>query len=374
MKIEPFKLERYFAQYEFAARYLLSSSDSQALRLNEVLDLADAETRQLWQDLTLAYTESAGHPLLRREIAGLYQTLSDDQTLVCAPQEGIFLALNSLLEKGDHVICTYPAYQSLYEIASSLGAQVTRWQPEESHGWRFNPAFLEKAGRPETRLLIINFPHNPTGYLPDRTDFGRILDFARERDWYILSDEMYRWLEYHPAERLPSACEIYNKAITLGGMSKAFGLPGARIGWLAAPDRRLLNRMAILKDYTTICNNAPGEILALMALRAKDRILTRQLARIERNLALLEAFFTRQADLFEWNRPRAGTIAFPRLKAGAGAAAFCRKVIDEAGIMLLPSTVYDFDDAHFRVGFGREDWPEALTRFEEYIRGSTWDV
>ena len=366
MKIKPFKLERYFAQYEFSSQYLLSSSDSQALAQRYILSLADAETEQLWHNLTLDYTESAGHPLLRCEIAKLYSSMSPDNVLVSAPEEGIFLALNSILDKGDHVICTFPGYQSLYEIASSIGCRVSLWQPEEENDWRFNPDFLEKTIRPDTKLLVFNFPHNPTGYLPDHKDFKRIVQIARDRDLYVFSDEMYRLLEFKEQYRLPAACDVYEKAISLSGMSKAFGLPGARIGWLATHDLPMLEKFAAFKDYTTICSSAPSEILALIALRAKDRLLREQLTRIERNLNLLEEFFVQHQDLFNWRQPRAGTVAFPRLKSGS-ASEFCRQTVSEAGIMLLPSKVFAYGDSHFRVGFGRENLPQVLARFEEYL-------
>jgi aspartate/methionine/tyrosine aminotransferase len=368
MKIKAFKLERYFAQYEFSSQYLLSSSDSQALTQEYVLSLADAECGRIWHDLSLGYTESRGHPLLRYEIAGLYTDITPDEVLVAAPEEGVFLALNSILEKGDRVICTFPGYQSLYEIANSIGCRVTRWLPEEENGWRFNPEFLEKAAGADTKLLIINFPHNPTGYSPDREDFDRILKIAKSRNMYVFSDEMYRLLEYNPADRLPAACDSYAKAVSLSGMSKAFGLAGTRIGWLATRERRLFNKMAALKDYTTICSSAPSEILALITLRAKADVLAEQLNRIKRNLSLLETFFVRNQELCEWIRPKAGTIAFPKLKSSSGATAFCRRTVSQAGIMLLPSTVYNYGDSHFRVGFGRENLPVVLERFEEFIK------
>jgi aspartate/methionine/tyrosine aminotransferase len=366
MKIKPFKLERYFAQYEFSAQYLLSGSDSQALTQGHILSLADEETDRLWHNLTLDYTQSAGHPLLRREIAKSYDNISSENVLVSAPEEGIFLALNSILEKGDHVICTFPGYQSLYEFASSIGCRVSLWQPEEAKEWRFNPDFLEKIICPETKLLVFNFPHNPTGYLPDQQDFKRIMQIAQDRDLYVFSDEMYRLLEYKKQNRLPAACDVYEKAFSLSGMSKAFGLPGARIGWLATQDREILAKFATYKDYTTICCSAPGEILALIALRAKKQILCEQLARIERNINLLEGFFAGHQDTFSWIRPKAGTIAFPRFKSGS-VSEFCHKTLSEAGIMLLPSSVYDYGDSHFRVGFGRENLPQVLTEFADYL-------
>jgi aspartate/methionine/tyrosine aminotransferase len=368
MNLNPFKLERYFAKYEFSAQYLLSSSDCDGVLQSELLGMADDETLQMWEDLRLGYTDSLGHPLLRKEISNLYQGISADDCLVIAPEEGIFIALNSILQKGDHVICTFPGYQSLYEIAQGLGCEITKWEPEEENGWSFNPDFLNKNIKPNTKLVIVNFPHNPTGYLPPGEDYKKIIDSARNNNLYLFSDEMYRLLEYDPDDRLPSACEVYDKAISLFGMSKTFGMAGARIGWVATKDKNLYKKMAAFKDYTTICSSAPSEILSVIALRARENIIDRHLVRIKRNLALLDSFFEEFKDQFEWTRPKAGTIGFSKLKGSVNSADFCQKVVQEANIMLLPSTVYDYGDKHFRLGFGRENMPEALEKFKAYIR------
>ncbi|MBI3504163.1 MAG: aminotransferase class I/II-fold pyridoxal phosphate-dependent enzyme [Proteobacteria bacterium] len=367
MSLKPFLLERYFAKYEFTARHLLSSSDCDGWKQAEVLALADDETRELWSGLALGYTESRGLPLLRAEIAALYAGIEAEQVLVAAPQELIALAMNALLSPGDHVIATWPGYQSLHEIARSLGCEVDRWTPEEKDGWRFDPARLEALLRPSTKLVVVNFPHNPTGYLPPAADWARIVELARSRGAALFSDEMYRWLELDAKDRLPSACEAYERGMTLSGMSKSFGMAGARIGWLAAKDAALYARLCELKDYTTICSAASSEVLALIGLRAKDRIVARHLERARRNLGVLDAFFERRSRDFSWVRPTAGTIAFPRLLREERADAFCDRLVREAGVMLLPSTVYEYGAAHVRVGFGREKMPEALARLERFL-------
>lgn len=367
MKIQPFQLERYFAKYEFSVRYLLSSSDCDGLAQNELLQLAGPEARRLWGELALGYTESLGHPLLREEIARLYDTIRPDEVLVLAPEEGIYIALNTILEPGDHVICTFPGYQSLYQVAESLGCEVTRWTPEEEHGWRFNPDFLEQNLRPETKLLVVNFPHNPTGYLPSREDYERIVEFAKDHRLYLFSDEMYRLLEFNPGDRLPAACDLYENAVSLFGMSKTFGLAGIRIGWLATHNVDLYRHMAAFKDYTTICSSAPSEILAIIGLQNKAAIIQRHLERIDRNLRSLDDFFTRYASRFAWVRPRAGTICFPRLLGELDVPTFCQEVITKGNIMLLPSSVFEYGNRHFRIGFGRKNMPEALGRLEAFL-------
>ncbi len=374
MKITPFKLERYFARYEFSAPYNLAGSACDGLSMSWLLDRADAQTRAMWQDLRLEYTESQGLPALRAEIAGMYghtpggDAIHPDQVLLAVPEEAILIAMNCLLEPGDHVICTFPGYQSLYQIAESLGCEVSRWEPAEAEGWRFDPARLEELLRPNTRLVVCNYPHNPTGYLPSQEDWRRIVALAREHGLYLFSDEMYRWLEIAPAACLPSAVEVYDKAIVLCGMSKTFGLPGLRLGWLITRDEQLLGAMCTFKDYTTICSSAPSEILALIALRAREEIIALHRTRIARNMALLDKFLAEHATILTWNRPKAGTIGFPRLVNGESASTFCERVVREAGVVLLPSTVYDYGERHLRMGYGREDMSAALGRLGEYLQ------
>lgn len=367
MQIPPFALERYFAKHEFTARYLLSSSDCDGLALQEVLELADRETKQLWDTLRLGYTESLGLPLLRQEVASLYTGITPEQVLILTPEEGIFLAMQAVLKPGDHIVCTFPGYQSLYDIAAAGGCEVTRWIPDEEAGWRFDPAELESLIRPNTRLIVMNFPHNPTGYLPPAADYTRMIECAKAHGIAVFSDEMYRYLEFDPADRLPSAAEVYDHAISLFGMSKTFGLAGVRIGWVITRDAELYRQMATLKDYTTICSAAPSEILSLIALRARERIIARHISRIQRNLGLLDTFFAGYGDLFTWTRPRAGTIGFPEFRMEGSVTTFCERLVNETGIMLLPSAVYGYDDRHVRLGLGRENLPEVLPRFTAYL-------
>lgn len=368
MKIQPFQLERYFAQYEFSAPYLLSPSDCEPLTLAELLSLADPETRRLWEDLWLGYTESRGLPGLRAEAAALYQHITPDDLLILTPEEGIFIAMNVLLRPGDHVVATFPGYQSLYQIAESLGCRVSRWLPREENGQQtFALEDLEALLRADTRLLVFNFPHNPTGALPVQEEYRRLLALAESRGACVFSDEMYRFLEYDPSGRLPSACDLYPNAVSLFGVSKSFALPGLRIGWLATQNKTLMEQLAHFKDYTTICSSAPGEVLALIALRARERILRRNLDIIHANLDVLDAFFARHSQVFRWTRPNAGTIAFPVYRGPEGIDAFCGGLVARKGVMLVPASVFDYPGQNFRLGFGRRNLPEALEKLEEYL-------
>jgi aspartate/methionine/tyrosine aminotransferase len=367
MKLQPFKLERYFARYEFSAPYLLCCSDCEPFTLKELLLLADEQTLELWEKLRLGYTEPLGHPLLREEVASLYKTIHPENVLVTTPEEGIFIAMNVILEKHDHVVTTFPGYQSLYEIANGLGCEVTKWIPREANQWNFDIDDLKSGIKKNTKLIVINFPHNPTGSLIGKEKMGQILELARERSIFVFSDEMYRYLEYNQQDRLDSASDLYENAISLSGLSKSFALAGLRVGWLTTKQTDLLGKFASFKDYTTICGSAPSELLALMALRAKDKILARNLEIIQRNLVLLDDFFKKYSTWFSWTRPKGGPIAFPKLLDSQDVSAFCFDLVEEKGVMLLPAGIFDYEGNHFRVGFGRSNMPEALTKVGEWM-------
>ncbi|MDC0713955.1 aminotransferase class I/II-fold pyridoxal phosphate-dependent enzyme [Stigmatella sp. ncwal1] len=368
MRIPDFKLERYFARWEFTAPHLLCSSDIEGWRMAELLALADPEARARWEHLTLGYTESTGLPALKEAIAALYPGLSAEQVLTFAgAEEAVFVLMNVLLGAGDHAVVTWPGYQSLHEVARAAGAEVTLLPLREEEGWALDLDALRCALRPNTRLIVVNFPHNPTGALPGPADFEALCALAEERGVYLLSDEVYRLLEHGSAQPLPAAVERTARGLSLGVMSKAFGLAGLRVGWLACRDAELLRRCAAYKDYTSICNSAPSEVLALIALREKQRVLARSRAILEDNLKLLDAFFLRHSDTLSWVRPQAGSVAFPRLLRDMPVADFCQALVEREGVLLLPGTVYDFPGNHFRMGFGRTRLPEALTRLEHFI-------
>lgn len=367
--MEPFKLERYFAIYEFTTRYLLCASDCESLKLTDLLTLADAETRHLWGDLSLGYTDSLGHLTLRTEIAQLYEKISPEQTLVIAPEEGIYIAMRCLLQPGDHVIAVSPAYQSLHEVAKDMGCEVSHWQfRQEGNIWSLCLSDLKALVKPETKLVIVNFPHNPTGFLPDRAFYTELLKFLEENDIYLFSDEMYRLLEHDPSNRLPAACDQYQRAVTLSGLSKAFALPGLRIGWLATRDEVLYRRLMIYKDYTTICSSAPSEILAIIALRASQDILDRNMAIIKNNLSLACAFFSHHIDLFRWMQPKGGSIAFPQLIGNTPVDKFCDRLVKSKEVLLAPGEMFDAPGNYFRLGLGRKNFADGLLLLDEFIQ------
>ena len=331
-----------------------------------------------WNSLSLGYTESMGLPALRAEIAARYSApTTPEHILVAAPQEAVFLAMSALLSPGDDIVCMAPCYQSLYEVALAVGARVAFWRPRTSPQGHLTFAIpdLESlvCGR-NIKLVVTNVPHNPTGWLPTPVEWRGVVEACRSGGAWLFSDEMYRGLELDPAARLQAGVDAYpERGISLGGLSKAVGLPGLRVGWLACRDVGLLRRAAHLRDFTTICGSAPSEILALMGLRAWDRIVERQLSIVRANLAALEAFAGRWRGVLAWAAPAAGTVAFPRFAVSprfASVDEFCERLAEEYGVLLLPGSVYSFDggggitSTRARIGFGRRDLVGGLDRLE----------
>lgn len=364
MEIADFRLERYFARWEFAVRYVLCASDPETMAMHELLALADDDARSRWENLRLGYTESLGLPALREEIATLYPGVSADGVITFAgAEEGIYLTMHALLEAGDHAVVVWPAYQSLHEVARSVGATVTL-VPLDPSDWSLDVDAVAAAMQPNTKVVVVNSPHNPTGAQLDPSAFERLIALAELHGAHLFSDEVYRFLE-HSSARLPTAAERTDRAISLGVMSKAFGLAGLRIGWIATRDASVLARVARLKDYTTICNAGPSEILALIALRAKEHVLARTNGIIRDNLAILDDFFARRGDQFEWVRPRAGSTAFPKL-LGGNIDELAAALVEHEGVLLLPASQFGYLGNHFRLGYGRLDMREALERFERF--------
>jgi aspartate/methionine/tyrosine aminotransferase len=372
--LNPFALERFFGKYEFAARYLLCSSDIEGMPMRELLALADDETQAAWESLALGYTETTGHPLLRREIKHWYQFLTEDDIVVTnSGEEPIYIAMRALLKPGDHVIAVWPGYQSHYEIARGIGAEVTylpvrplghRWA--NSKHWMIDLAELRAAIRHNTKLLVTNFPHNPTGAQPTLAEFKEIAAIAAEASVHWLSDEVYRGLEHAPGDRLPAAADLYVRAISIGAMSKSFAMAGVRIGWAGSRNREFLRALVQYKDYTTICASAPSELLSIIALRAKDRVLQRSQSIVKRNLEIATRFFQKHESEFEWAPPSAGSVGFPRLKH-RDADALTDALVRARNTLILPASVMGYPYNHFRIGLGRANFPEALAQMEGFL-------
>lgn len=369
MNIPLFKLEEFWKKYEFTTPYLLCCSDAETWGLEELISLADSNSKKLWQSLTLGYTEPPGHPVLRNEIAALYSSLSAEDVFTFAgAEEGIYCAMRVLIEPGDHVIIVDPCYQSLATLPKTFGAEVTAIQLKFENQWQLDLIEVQKAFRPNTKLLVLNYPHNPTGTILKRAVQDGLIALARTNGAYIFCDEVYRFLEVDEASRLPSIVDEYERGISLNVMTKSFGFAGLRIGWLATRDKSFLREVGSYKLYTSICNSAPSEILAIMALRVKEQILKRNRDVMLKNLQILDEFMKRNDKSLAWIRPQSGTMAVLKLLLPMSVETFAEDLVRTQGVLIMPGSVFDLPGNFFRIGFGKKNMGDILQRFESYLQ------
>lgn len=370
MKIAPFQTEHFFARYEFTTPYQLCNSDCETVTVEELLRMAEIPLSRIGE-LWLGYTESQGHPDLRAAIAESYGEVNADEVIILgSPVEGIYLAAQACLDPGDEVIVLSPAYDALINVFEHIVGQenVRMWHfLPDGDRWVLDTDRLTSLINSKTRMLVVNFPHNPTGYLPSRDQFDRIIRIVEENSLILFCDEMYFGLVHSGTAAIPSTVELTDKAVVLSGLSKTYGLPGLRSGWLAVRDLEIRENLINWKFYTSICPPAPSEFLAMAAWKVRAKLREENIARIEHNLSLADAFFARWPDLFTWRRPVAGSTALVGMDVPS-TAEFAERMATEAGVLIQPGITLGASDQEFRMGFGREGFGAALEKFEAYLR------
>lgn len=375
-RLPTFRLEDYFSRWEFAARHHLTASDAQSMSIGELLALGGDDDRDAFDALGLGYVETRGGDPLREAVAATYDACEPQDILMFAgAEEAIFWVMQLAVAPGDHVIVPVPNYQAFEAIPLAAGAEVTGVPLVDTEsGWTIDLDDVRRALRPNTRVIGMNFPHNPTGAVLDPARWRELVDLCEERGIRLVSDEVYRGVERDTARRLPQAADLSPTAVSINVMSKAYGLPGLRVGWVASRDHAFLDLLERHKHYTSICNAGPSEFLATVALRAADRIRDRNRDIVAANVPLVDDLFARHADLLSWHPPVGGSVAFARYHGPEGANLFCRELVEQAGVLLLPSEIYctplsDVPDRYFRIGVGRRSVPAGLAALDEYLTG-----
>lgn len=367
-----FRLETHFSKWEFKARYHLTASDAESMSIRDLLAMATPAEREEFEGMWLGYTETYGAPDLREAIAEIYRARSASEILCFAgASEGIFAANNVLLSSDDHAIVVTPNYQSHETLPIAICAATgVPLDPED--GWSLDIDRIAAEIRPNTRLVTINFPHNPTGTILPLDRYHALIELCRKHGIYILHDEIFNGLGPSGTEHLPFIADLYERGLSLNVMSKSYGLPGLRVGWIACQDIDLLSRMERMKHYLSICNSGPSERLSKIAVRNRDKILARNCAIVDENLPKWDAFFARHGELFEWRRPDGSCMGFPRYTGADGVEAFTKALVEESGVLFLPSTIYSSDLGptpadRFRLGFGRRGLDEGLAALDAHI-------
>jgi aspartate/methionine/tyrosine aminotransferase len=351
MWFQRMSLEDWFDTHQFSTRYDVGESAIKFLKLQDLgLDLNAVDLR---------YGHHAGAPELRAEIARDYDGLTGNDILVTSGgAEAIFSICMALLRPGDHVIVEHPNYPSTYEVPRGLGCEVELFRLDFEE--RFEPDLdrLERSITPKTKLLIFTHPNNPTGSMISPAQQTRLIGLAESRKIHLIFDETYRHLAFgHP---LPAAASLSPYAISVTSMSKCYGLPGIRIGWLATRSREIHEGVLAVREQVTITNGALSEVIALRVLAKKDEFLNRARAHVDRNLKIASAWLDGRNEL-EWVKPRGGVVASPRLRAGRGhdPEALYRSIAVNHEVFVVPGRCFDMDNRFFRLGFGGT--PEELT-------------
>jgi aspartate/methionine/tyrosine aminotransferase len=367
MKIEQFKMERMQSTWENEVEFNLSESGVHPLSLQDLV--SQGELQEIMK-IPLGYSQTNGTPELRKSIAKLYPGTSADQILVTAgSSEANYLLMWSCIEPGDEVIFMLPNYMQMWGLVRGFGAKSKPFWLREGLGWAPDLDELAKLATNKTKLIIVTNPNNPTGAVLGQEAMSAIISLADKVGAWIVSDEVYQGAE-REGKITPSFWGKYDKVIIVNGLSKAYGLPGIRIGWIIGPED-LIKRTWPYHDYTTISPSILSDRLALVALSPanREKILQRTRGILKKNYPRLRTWLEKQSDLFSFIPPHAGAIAFARYNLKINSTELVTRLIHEKSVLIVPGDHFEMD-YHLRFGFGSEpDYLEkGLTRIEELLR------
>lgn len=368
MKIETFALERWMTTWETQVDFDIAESGILPMSVNELLDLCPPGEReatvQRLLDTRLGYSEAPGSLELRTLLSTTYSDTGPSEILVTTGAiEANFLAFNTMLEPGDHVVAVYPAYQQLYSIPRAIGCDVSLWKLRPENGYRYDLDELETLVRPNTKLIVINTPHNPTGAMLSQEQLAGVYSLAVSIGARVLSDEAYRWLDVPGGDDLaPPIRDLGSAGISVGTFSKPFGLPGLRIGWIAAPADFVAECWA-MRDFITLSPGKLNDALAVIALRHRDQVVQRTHRIVTENLATARGWFAEHADLVSWVEPRGGLLALMRYELDIPSLELADCLAAEYSVMLAPGSAFGFEH-HLRIGIGQDPgvFAEGLAR------------
>lgn len=369
MKLQPFQLERWFADYEFQVKYNLCASCAGPTSTGDLLKLAGKDGFDRYTALGLDYIPSEGTMRLREAIAGTYKGLgAQDIRVTTGASEAIFILMNVLFQPGDRILVQAPIYQSLFSVAESIGCVVDFWRGRMENGFLPDLDELEALMDKDTKAVIINSPNSPTGMVFPEGYLKRLIELVEDRGLLLISDEVYRGLVFETSNTGTSPVELSERALSIGDLTKPLGLGGLRVGWIAARNQEILRQCGMFRDYTTMCCAAPSEFLAAVALENRERLLQEKIRTARENIALFTEFAAGYRGLLEWIPPVGGVSAFPRLKLEVTGRDFCSRLVSEKSVLLLPGDVFGLK-SHFRIGFGAkpEVFREGLQKFGEYL-------
>lgn len=341
------ELEIWFDRYQYEIDYDIGESAVKTLSVKDIeIDL---------EKVLLRYGYHSGNPALRETIAEQYTGLSGDQIIVTTgASEANFIVVSALVKPGDHVIIEHPNYPSLYEVPRSLGCNVSLFNLKFENRFRPDLEELKKMITPETKLVSLTHPNNPTGSMISEEDLQEVINLVESNDIFLLFDETYRHLA-SDENLLPPAASLSPKVISISSMSKCYGLPGIRTGWLATKNQSILDSAVAIREQLSISNNTLSEEIALSVLKRKEKFLGNAGSRIEQNRKLVAGWMFKQSD-FEWIYPEAGVVCFPRIKKHVKVEPekLFRLLAEKYRTFVVPGRCFEMDESHFRIGFGAD--------------------
>ncbi len=369
--IPPFELERWFAEFEFVPGMRnLAASGPFAVKTGELLELEGTETAARYLNLDLDYIENPGSESLREAVANLYSTLNASGVRITSgASEALFLLLWTLAAPGRNIVIEEPCYGNVPGVAESLGIEVRKLPLNQKDDWKPNLDQLSRLVDEKTSLVYLVHPHNPSGSMLSREEMEAIASVTERAGALLVNDEVFRLIALND-EAAPSIVDVVANAVSIGDMTKPWGLGGLRVGWIASRRHELLDWLSSARDYSTMCSSAPGSFLAELALHHSDQIIAPRLAAARDNRKLLADVIALSGGSLSWRSPEAGYTAFVQMPRHIATTAFCRRLAQEQHLLLLPGEVYGNAYERFvRIGFGCEPalFQEGLMAFLEAL-------
>jgi len=365
LKIEPFEMERWQSTYENVVRYNLTESGVHPLTVRELV----GEELEILTEASLGYGYTSGTPELRELISHLYRRRSTQSILVTnGSSEANFISILHLIERGDEVLLMLPNYMQIWGIARSIGARVKPFRLRAKRGWAPDIEQLKSLVGKRTKLIALCNPNNPTGAVLSTAEINAVRDLASDSGAWILSDEVYQGTEIN-GQTTQSFLDIYDRTIVTNGLSKAYGLPGLRIGWIAGPER-IVAKLCSYHDYTTIAPSSVSDRLACVALKKRNEILERTRNILRTNLPILEKW-VRQTGILSFVKPKAGAISFIKYGLKVNSTRLAEKLREQKSVLVVPGDHFRID-GYLRIGYGVEyDYLKAgLDLVSQFIRES----
>ncbi|WP_298937489.1 aminotransferase [uncultured Ruegeria sp.] len=369
MRIEPFGVEIWMNEWETRCDWNLAETCVESLTIQELLTLTGRNANDLSDllDMKMTYGAIEGSDRLRRAIAALYDDQSVENIIVTHGTIGAnMLVHRTLVSTGDRVVAIVPTYQQHYSIPASIGADVHQLQLREENAFLPNLDELRDLVTPDTRLIALNNPNNPTGALMDRAMLEDIAVIARAAGAWVLCDEVYRGTDQTGSGMTESIADIYEKGISTAGMSKAYSLAGLRLGWIAAP-KQIIEAVTIHRDYDTISVGMIDDHFAALALENAGKVLERSQRITRRNLAILQAWVAQEPKV-SWVKPDSGTTALLKYDLPINSRDFCVRLLQETGVMLTPGSALNME-GYVRIGYanGSDILREGLSRISGFL-------